>query len=203
MIDTDRPKIFKYLIDRFGQAYTARVPTWGTAAELKTIEIIVKAFYNRHLKDHPEDKDDKNPFHVSYTKKIKKAYEANPEAARQQYSDVFYYFDGILGTPISQSVHAAGIVVSPITLADHYGVFWKDGELVLDIDMDEIHEVSLVKFDLLILNNIGIIADTCKMAGIPYPKTHQIDWDDQRVWADMLRSPVGIFQMEGKQICPR
>lgn len=198
VIDTDRPKIFKYLIDRFGQAYTARVPTWGTAAEAKTIEVIVKAFYNRHLRQHPEDRDEKNPWHVSTATKIKKAYEANPAEAKQQYPDVFYYFDGILGTPMSQSVHAAGIVVSPITLADHYGVFWKDGELVLNIDMEEIHEVSLVKFDLLILNNIGIIQDACRMAGIPYPKTHEIDWNDQRVWEDMMRSPVGIFQMEGE-----
>lgn len=198
VIDTDRPKIFRYLIDRFGQEYTARVPTWGTAAEAKTIEVIVKAFYNRHLRMYPADVDEKNPWHVSTATKIKKAYEANPEAAKKQYPDVFYYFDGILGTPMSQSVHAAGIVVSPITLADHYGVFWKDGELVLNIDMEEIHEVSLVKFDLLILNNIGIIQNTCQMAGIPYPKTHELDWNDQRVWQDMMRSPVGIFQMEGE-----
>lgn len=198
VIDTDRPKIFKYLTDRFGQAYTARVPTWGTAAEAKTIEVIVKAFYNRHLRVRPEDKDEKNPWHVSTATKIKRAYEADPEKAKKDYPDVFYYFDGILGTPMSQSVHAAGIVVSPITLADHYGVFWKDGELVMNIDMEEIHEVSLVKFDLLILNNIGIIQDTCRMAGIPYPKTHEINWDDQRVWQDMMRSSVGIFQMEGE-----
>lgn len=203
IIDEDRPRIFEYLINRFGRAYTARVPTWGTAAGPKTIEVIVKAFYNRHLRDHPEDKDNKNPFHVSYAKKIKEVYEADPDRARKMYPDVFYYFDGILGTPMSQSVHAAGIVVSPITLADHYGVFWKDGELVLNIDMEEIHEVSLVKFDLLVLNNIGIIADTCKLAGIPYPKSHEINWDDQTVWKDMMRSPIGIFQMEGKQICPR
>ena len=198
VIDSDRPKIFQYLIDRFGQAYTARVPTWTTAAEAKTIEVIVKAFYYRHLREHPEDKDDKNPYHVSYAVKIKKLYERDPVAARSQYPNVFYYFDGIVGTPMSQSVHAAGIVVSPITLADHYGVFWKDGELLLNIDMEEIHEVSLVKFDLLVLNNIGIIADTCKLAGIPYPRSHMVNWDDSKVWSDMMRSPVGIFQMEGE-----
>lgn len=197
VIDTDRPKIFEYLINRFGQEYTARVPTWTTAAEAKTIEVIVKAFYYRHLKDYPEDKDDLNPYHVSFTNKVKKAYEKNPEAAKKQYPEIFYYFDGILGTPMAQSVHAAGMVVSPITLADHYGTFWKDGEVLLDIDMEEIHEVSLVKFDLLVLNNIGIISDTCKLAGILYPRSHTVNWDDPKVWEDMMRSPVGIFQMEG------
>ena len=129
--------------------------------------------------------------------KIKKLYDLSPDKARETYQELFYYYDGIVGTRLSQSVHAAGIVVSPITLADHYGCFWKDGELLLNIDMEEIHEVSLVKFDLLILNNIGIIQDTCKLAGIPYPKSHEINWNDQVVWADMMRSPVGIFQMEG------
>ncbi|MPM51847.1 DNA polymerase III subunit alpha [bioreactor metagenome] len=63
--------------------------------------------------------------------------------------------------------------------------------------MEEIHEVSLVKFDLLVLNNIGIIKNTCDLAGIPYPRSHEVNWDDQKVWEDMMRSPVGIFQMEG------
>lgn len=33
-----------------------------------------------------------------------------------QYRKLFYYFDGINGTPVSQSIHPAGIVVSPVTL---------------------------------------------------------------------------------------
>lgn len=197
VIDTDRPKIFKYLIDRFGQAYTARVPTWSTAAGMKAIEIIGKAFSNRWKKQNPGGTDEEDPFHAKKIAVIKKEFEANESAARKKYQDIFYYYDGLLGTPVAQSVHAAGMVVSPLTLADHYGVFWKDGELVMNIDMEEIHEVSLVKFDLLILNNIGIIADTCKMAGIPYPRSHEVDWNDPVVWEDMMRSPVGIFQMEG------
>lgn len=197
VIDTDRPKIFRYLIDRFGQAYTARVPTWGTAADMKAIEIIGKAFSNNWRKQNPGGTDEEDPFHAKKIAIIKKEFEVDEATTRKKHPDIFYYYDGILGTPVSQSVHAAGMVVSPMTLADHYGVFWKDGELVLDIDMEEIHEVSLVKFDLLILNNIGIIADTCKMAGIPYPRSHEVNWDDPVVWEDMMRSPVGIFQMEG------
>ena len=74
-----------------------------------------------------------------------------------------------------------------MTLPDNYGTFWKDGGVVLQIDMEEIHEVSLVKYDLLVLKNIKIIEDACKMAGIPYPKSHELDWNDQRVWEDMMR----------------
>lgn len=88
------------------------------------------------------------------------------------------------------------MVISPITLSDNFGTFIKDKASVLMIDMDEIHDCGLVKYDFLVLNNIKIISETCKLAGIPYPKTHEINWDDAEVWADMRRSPIGIFQME-------
>ena len=32
-------------------------------------------------------------------------------------------------------------------------------------------------------------------AGIDYPKTYKIDWNDQAVWDDMLRCPQGIDKL--------
>ena len=58
-------------------------------------------------------------------------------------------------------------------------------------------DISLVKYDVLGLKNIGIIKDACKYANIPYPKTNEINWNDQKVWNDILRCPEGIFQFEG------
>ena len=144
---------------------------------------------------HP--KDNNAPFNKEEVDIIKEAYDENPEKAKEKYKEVFYYFDGLLNTAISQSIHPAGIVVSPITLPDNYGTFWRDGQRVMCINMEEIHEVSLVKYDLLALKNIGILRDCCELAGIPYPKSHEINWNDNAVWQDMITSPVGIFQFEG------
>ena len=99
---------------------------------------------------------------------------------------------------MSQSVHPAGMVISPITLTDNYGVFHKDDDLCLMIDMEEVHEIGLVKYDFLILKTVGIINDTYKMINKPYPKSHEINWYDEKVWEDMIRNPTGIFQMEGE-----
>ena len=173
----DREKVYKYIIDRFGEDKTAYIVAFGTITDKATIDEIGRAL------DIPLDE----------VKIIKQTYESEPEKAREKWKDLFYYFDGMLNTTVSQGVHPAGIVASPITLPDNYGVFHtKDGLTVLDIDMEEVHECGLVKYDILGLKNIGIIRDCCKIAGIPYPQSHEINWDDQNVWNDMITSSVGM-----------
>lgn len=187
-IDGDRPRIFEYIVNRFGLDKTARVASYGTLAEKSVIEEIFRAF-RKHK--------DEFKYSLANMDKVKKEYESDPEKTREKYPDVFYYYDGLVGTKISQSVHPAGMVISPITLVDNYGVFNKDGENCLILDMEEAHEVSLAKYDFLILKTVQVIRDTCRYAGIPYPQTYEIDFDDVAVWKDMMKSPVGIFQMEG------
>lgn len=178
---TQRHLVYEHIIDSFGADYTAYILAIGTISDKGTIDEIGRAL------DYPLDE----------VANIKKAYEENPEKAKQDYPGLFYYFDGLLNTAISQSMHPAGIIVSPVTLPDNYGTFWSDGKRILQINMEECHEVSLNKYDLLGLKNVEIIKDTCALAGIPYPKSNEINWNDEKVWADMVTSPAGIFQFEG------
>ena len=178
---TQRHLVYEHIIDKFGSDKTAYILAIGTISDKGTIDEIGRAL-NYPLDDVAQ---------------IKREYEASPEEAKEKYSELFYYFDGLVNTAISQSMHPAGIVVAPLTLPDNYGTFWQDGKRIMMINMEEIHEVSLVKYDLLGLKNVEIIKDTCKLAGIPYPKSHTINWEDQNVWADMITAPAGIFQFEG------
>ena len=83
-------------------------------------------------------------------KKLQKNEKLLDDLKNIKYKELFYYFDGLVGTAISQSMHPAGIIVSPVTLPDNYGTFWsKDGKRIISINMEEVHEVSLVKYDLL------------------------------------------------------
>lgn len=184
---TQRHLVYEHIIDSFGADYTAYILAIGTISDKGTIDEIGRAL----------------DYSLDYVANIKKAYEVDPEKAKKDYPDLFYYFDGLLNTAVSQSMHPAGIIVSPITLPDNYGTFWADGKRILQINMEECHEVSLNKYDLLGLKNVEIIKDTCALAGIPYPKSNEINWNDEKVWADMVTSPAGIFQFEGKQHCPR
>lgn len=135
----DRPQIFQYIISRFGVQKTARVAAYGTLADKSIIDGVCRALHKKTGSDK---------YNIPGAKKIKKEFEANPEKARKTYPEVFRYYDGLASTKVSQSVHPAGMVISPITLDDNYGVFLKDDELCLMLDMDEAHEVGLAKYDL-------------------------------------------------------
>ena len=99
-------------------------------------------------------------------KEIKKLHEDNPEEARAKYPELFYYYDGLAGVTISQSVHPAGMVISPVDLVDNFGTMYKDGVQCLLLNMDATHDVGLAKFDFLGLKSLAVIRDTCDLAQI-------------------------------------
>lgn len=200
-VESDRPAIFKHITSRFGSDKTARVASFGTMQAKGAIDDIGRCLAQRWTATH---KDGENPWSLPNIAKIKTEFDADPEKTKQKYPALFYYFDGLFDTKISQSVHPAGMVISPITLVDNFGVFDKEGEMCLMLDMENIHDFTgLAKYDFLILKTVQVIRDTCDYIGIPYPKTHEINWNDQNVWDDMIKNPSGIFQFEGKQNCSR
>lgn len=187
-----RALVYQYIIDRFGVENTAYILANGTLQSKGAIDDICRALR------HKTEKVGKDcPYTLKVADEIKKEFEQDEEATRKKYPEVFYYYDGMLGCIISQSQHPAGIIASPINLIDNYSGFINaDGQVVLPINMEEIHEINLVKYDILGLQNVQIIRDTCRLANMPYPKSNEIDWNDENVWADMITSPVGIFQFE-------
>lgn len=196
-VESDRPAIFKYITGRFGEDKTARVASFGTLQAKGVIDDVGRHLAQQWSKTHDSGKD--NPWSLPNISKIKSEFDSDEEKTKKKYPELFYYFDGLYDTKISQSVHPAGMVISPITLVDNFGVFDKDNENCLMLDMENIHDYTgLAKYDFLILKTVQVIRDTCRYLGKPYPKTHEIDWNDEAVWADMIKNPSGIFQFEGK-----
>ena len=209
-IDTDRPRIFEHIINKFGEKYCARVAAYGTIADLSFIDDCGGGLAIKWEREHCPEKfrengrmdktkykfDNKNPYNPKKLLDIKKEYREDPEATKQKHPDLFKYYEGIICTRISQSVHPAGMVISCETLDDHWGVFNKDGERCLYLTMDEAHDVSLVKYDMLVLKTVQVINDCCKLAGLKYPRMHEINFCDPNVWTDICRDQLGIFQFE-------
>lgn len=188
----DREKMYNYIIDRFGVNRATYILAIGTVKPKGTIDLIGRAY-----DEIAKSKGEPTKYDKAYCEEIKNTFEANPEKARELYPEVFYYFDGIVNSADSQSQHPAGMIVAPLDLPENYGTFWnKDGNHVLQIDMEGCHDVELCKIDVLGLKNIGVIKIACELAGIKYPEAHEIDFEDENVYNEISLSPVGLFQFE-------
>lgn len=219
---SQRHLVYEHIIEKFGIDKTAYILAIGTISDKGTIDEIgralniplgevkeIKELYSSYADTINDCKDKIKNFeeqgleqcsqYEECKEKLNKYEKLLYDLKNVKYKDLFYYFDGLVGTAISQSMHPAGIIVSPVTLPDNYGTFWsKDGKRIISINMEEVHEVSLVKYDLLGLKNIDIIKDCCELAHIPYPKSHTVNWEDDEVWKHITDSPVGVFQFESK-----
>lgn len=123
---------------------------------------------------------------------------ANSAELRNKYPEIVKYYNGLFGVPISQGMHAAGIIVAPsyINLYSEYGVLRNGEDQIISIDMDLCHDVSLVKYDILGLKQLQILRIACETANMKVPDSCDVDWDDAVVWKHMLDHPVGLFQFE-------
>jgi len=138
----------------------------------------------------------KNNDKLNQTKELKKQW----DELKNNNKDLFYYFDGVKGTIVSKGIHAAGMIGSPITLKDNLGIYYKDGDINTPVSfcsMKAVDYLNYVKFDILGLKTIGIIQDTYKLIGEDWKLSHEINWNNEKVWEDMNKINIGVFQFEG------
>jgi len=167
-----RDLVYQHIIDQFTYEKTAYILALGTISDKGTIDDIgralsipldevaeIKKKYSAIKDSIDGTKDQMKAAEESgdidrYQKldeQYKKYLEQMDHLKKVEYPQLFYYFDGLNGTVVSQGMHPAGIVVSPITLPDNFGCFWNnEGKRIMYINMEEIHDYTgLVKYDLL------------------------------------------------------
>lgn len=124
--------------------------------------------------------------------------DALPEDVIEKYPELYKYINIVIGTIVSLGRHAAGIVCSPIDLRGAFGTLHikSDPRPVSQIDMHEIDSLNFVKMDLLGLDAIGLISETCKLAGIPFRTMDNTDLNDENVIRSIAEDTTMIFQFE-------
>ena len=124
--------------------------------------------------------------------------ETNEEEYRNQYPDLFKYVDIVNGVIVSVGNHPAGVVVSPFPVDEWFGTFTTSTNKypISQINMKEIDSLNFVKLDILGLDNIGLINETCKLAGIERLTPNNTPADDIDVWNSIRDDTTMIFQWE-------
>lgn len=138
-------------------------------------------------------------YSVDIANSITEVVDAEEELMRKKYPDIFEYVDIVNGTIVSIGSHPCGMVVSPIPLDENMGLcsLSTSNKPVSMINMKEIDGLNFVKLDILGLDNIEIINETCKLANIDRLVPDNII-DDEKVWMDIRDNTSFIFQWESE-----
>lgn len=135
---------------------------------------------------------------LSEVNEICKNIDDNEDEYRNKYEELFKYVDIINGTIVSIGSHPAGVIVSPISLDDNIGtcMLADNDKPVSMIDMKEVDKLNYIKLDLLGLDTIAIINETCDNIGIDRITPDNVDVYDEEVWKDIQNDTTNIFQFE-------
>lgn len=123
-----------------------------------------------------------------------------PDSLRQQYFELFEYVDIVNGVVMSIGSHPSGVLVTDKDIASEIGTctLTTSNYPVSMLNMKELDDLMYVKLDLLGLDNIGIINDTCKMIGFDRLNPDNINLDDEEVWKSIRDDTTLIFQWESE-----
>lgn len=186
-IDTDFPpsridEVKNYIFNKHG-LYCSDIVTFNTVALKGAIRDVGRAL----------------EIPLSEVSEICDNVEINEKHYRNAYPELFKYVDMVNGCVVSVGNHPCGMIVAPHSITDKLGLFTTttDTVAISQVNMKEVDSLNYVKLDLLKLDTIELINETCKLAGIERLTPDNVDTNDVDVWNSMRDDTTGIFQWEG------
>ena len=187
----DRETIKRFLLkDKMNlpSIRSAEIITFNTIALKGAIRDVCRALYR--------DRSDIN--YLQIANHICKEVELHEDAIRKKYPEVFKYVDIVNGAIVSIGTHPSGVLISDLPIEQTVGFcsISTSEYPVSMINMKELDDLMYVKLDILGLDNIGVINDTCKMLGIERLTPDNTDMEDMNVWRSIRDDTTLIFQWE-------
>lgn len=123
-----------------------------------------------------------------------------PDELRKKYEKLFEYVDIVNGVVVSVGSHPSGVLVTDKDIASNIGVcsLSTSDYPVSMLNMKELDDLMWVKLDLLGLDNVGVINETCKLIGIDRLNPDNVNLNDEDVWRSIRNDTTLIFQWESK-----
>lgn len=210
-IDTDfsaerRPEMFDYVNKKYGIDHCAFVSTQHMrkakgairdcgrilGLDLKTVNAIAGLIPDSYYED-----DGSKAVEIT----LKDCLRWMPEFRKykQQYPKLFDAAEHLEGLPTTNSIHAAGIIISPVPLIGILPLIRsegdKEGYLCSSLDLHDAESFGVVKFDFLSIGSLSVYDKTEKDSNFVFDYEND-KYDDPQVW-DLIGSnfTTGIFQL--------
>nr|WP_243465346.1 hypothetical protein [Oenococcus oeni] len=185
----------KYSLDNFSQigtfdTFKRRLAVRDSARIFASSEGTLKRF-SRFMAQNNDALEDADPNNLPET-----------IAELPNSSEIISLAQSISGLPRHVGIHAAGIVLSPEKLVNYVPLNQVSDITVTQFDKDDVEAIGLVKFDLLRLTNLDMIADIRSLIQQHYGKKFNldsIDLNDKKVLDSFKNLQTnGIFQFESE-----
>lgn len=208
--DNRRDEIIAYARDKYGHDKVAQIGTFGTMMARGAVRDVARALgYDYSTGDRIAKLIPMGAQGAPMT--IDKALDLTPELKKmyddeEDIKEVIDMAKKIEGCARHISVHAAGVVISPIPLDEIVPTQMDpkgEGKIITQYDMHSVDEdhAGLLKFDFLGIRNLSILADAVKLVRVQ--KGIEIDIenvpvDDTRTFEMLARGEtMGLFQLNG------
>lgn len=167
---------------------SAEIITFNTIAMKGAVRDVCRALY----------KDRVDVSYIQISDEISKSLDGKEDVMREKYPEVFEYADIVNGTIVSIGTHPSGVLISDLPVEKTIGlcsVSTSDYPVSM-INMKELDDLMYVKLDILGLDNLGVINETCKTLGIDRLTPDNTDLGDMDVWKSIRDNTTLIFQWE-------
>ncbi|MDO8492867.1 MAG: DNA polymerase III subunit alpha [bacterium] len=206
--DDRRDEIIEYARNKYGRNHVAQIGTFGTMMARGAVRDVARAM------GYPYGVGDRIAKLIpigsqGFPMTIDHALEITPELKEiyLKEADVKEIIDmsqKIEGNARHISIHAAGVVISPLPLEELTPIQFdpkESGKTITQYDMYSIEEAGLLKFDFLGLKNLSIIASSLKLIkkfNDIEIKVNDIPIDDKKTYEMLARGETAdTFQLNG------
>ncbi|HET8546577.1 MAG TPA: DNA polymerase III subunit alpha, partial [Bryobacteraceae bacterium] len=198
-----RGQVIQYVTEKYGRERVAQIITFGTLGARQAIKDVGRVL--NFTVGEAERLTKLVPSELNI--KLKAAFEKEPgfEEAKKKDPRVKELLDiavRLEGMARNASMHAAGVVISPVPLGDLVPLAKTNrDEIVTQYDMVGLEKLALLKMDFLGLTTLTIIADALKLIrryqGIDI-NVEELPLDDQKTYAHIFSNGYtsGVFQFE-------
>ncbi|MCX6752404.1 MAG: DNA polymerase III subunit alpha [Candidatus Nomurabacteria bacterium] len=206
--DNRRDEMIEYVKKKYGEDKVAQIGTFGTMMARGAVKDVARALGypyavgDRLSKMIPMGSQGM-PMTIDHamemTPELKTAY--NTEKDTKKIIDLAKKLEGCVR---HISVHAAGVVISPLPLVEYVPLQYDpkgENKIITQYDMYNIEEAGLLKFDFLGIRNLSILADAVSLVKRFYNVNIDIEnipLDDKKTFRLLASGQTeGLFQLNG------
>lgn len=206
--DNRRDEMIEYVKSKYGEDKVAQIGTFGTMMARGAVRDVARALGYPYTTGDRISKmipmgSQGMPMTIDHAMEIvpelKMAYKEEKDT--KKIIDLAKKLEGCVR---HISVHAAGVVISPLPLVEYVPLQYDpkgENKIITQYDMYNIEEAGLLKFDFLGIRNLAILADAVSLVKKFYGVNIDIEnvpLDDKKTF-ELLASgqTEGLFQLNG------